>query len=149
MASQHEVRQYLAYWFQLGKPVMLKNGQEAVLPQPVIAGDRYSQSFEECWQRVLSPQSGECYLEGTDQSIGELLSSAWEMDGCARCSMPVPVPSHGMPALTCPCNDLPGWPDTEMPAPRSPVSSIERMGQIRDRLQSSSQRTHFRSDDSD
>jgi hypothetical protein len=54
MASEQEVRQYLAYWFQLGKKVLIRNGQESLLPQPVIQGDRYSQAFEDCWQQILA-----------------------------------------------------------------------------------------------
>jgi hypothetical protein len=42
MASESEVRKYIAYWFQLGKKVLIRNGSEALLPKSVIAGDRYS-----------------------------------------------------------------------------------------------------------
>jgi hypothetical protein len=134
MASQAQVRQYLAYWFQLGKKVLICNGQEALLPQPVIRGDRYSDEFEECWQRVLAPESRDSYLEGTSQTIAELLTSAWEINPCARCEMPVPVPDLGIPALTCPCIDLPLWPSSEIPQPRSPISTQAQLTQIRDRL---------------
>lgn len=134
MASQHQVRQYLAYWFQLGKSVLIHGEQEALLPRPVIQGDRYSQEFEDCWQRVKSSESGDCYLEGTEQTIAELLSPAWDISPCARCSMPVPMPNAGMSAEVCPCVDLPNWPDTETPQPRSPVSSQNHLVGIRDRL---------------
>lgn len=138
MASQEQVRQYLAYWFQLGKRVLIFNGDEALLPQPVIHGDRYSSEFEDCWQRIQSVDSGDCYLEGTDQTIAELLSSEWEIVSCARCAMPVPMVVQGQPPDSCPCYDLPLWPDTELPAPRSPVNSRDRLSQIRDRLTQSS-----------
>lgn len=134
MASEHSVRQYLAYWFQLGKKVIVGNGQEALLPQPVIEGDRYSRDFERCWQIILSPESGDCYLEGTNETIAELLTPAWEMADCARCDMPVPMRRTGMPPLGCPCNDISSWPNTEVPLPRSPVSSQARLLDIRDRL---------------
>ncbi len=134
MASEQEVRQYLAYWFQLGKKVILNNGQQAIKPKLVIQGDRYSQDFENCWQQLRSSNLSECYLEGTEHSIAQLLSPAWEMNSCARCSMPVPVPSVGVPSLSCPCNDLPMWPNTELPAPRSPVDSQAQLAGIRDRL---------------
>jgi hypothetical protein len=134
MASQHQIRQYLAYWFQLGKQVFLNNGCEALLPQPVIQGDRYSPEFESCWQRIMSPASGDCYLEGTDQTIQELLSSVWEINPCARCEMPVPVRSQGIPTLSCPCIDLPFWPNLDIPQPRSPINSHAQLMQIRDRL---------------
>lgn len=137
MASSDQVRQYLAYWFQLGKQVLLQGGGKAVLPQPVIAGDRYSDAFEACWQQIQSPDSGDCYLEGTEQTIAELLSDGWEVTDCARCAMPVPIRSVGMNALECPCIDLPTWPNTELPQPRPPVSSATRLAAIRERLHSS------------
>jgi hypothetical protein len=60
MASESEVRTYIAYWFQLGKKVLIRNGSEALLPKSVIAGDRYSSEFEDCWQKIISPESGDC-----------------------------------------------------------------------------------------
>lgn len=134
MASEQQVKRYLAYWFQLGKKVVIGNGQSSVLPQPVIAGDRYSDQFEQIWQQLISPKSGDCYLEGTQETIGDLLTPKWDISPCARCEMPVPVINVGMPPELCPCNDLPTWPNTELPAPRDPVSSTGRLQGIRDRL---------------
>lgn len=134
MASEYEVRKYIAYWFQLGKKVLIRNGSEALLPKPVIAGDRYSEEFEECWQKIVSPNSGDCYLQGTKETIGELLTPAWEISRCARCAMPVPLRDSGMPPECCPCNDLADWPNTEIPQPRSPVNSQLQLSGIRDRL---------------
>lgn len=134
MASEFQVRQYLAYWFQLGKKVLSRNGAEAFLPQPVIAGDHYSQAFEDLWQYLKSPAGSNAYLEGTPNTIRELLTPAWDISACSRCAMPVPLPNTGMSPIDCPCNDLPGWPNLEMPQPRSPVSSQSRLVEIRDRL---------------
>lgn len=135
MASQQKVKQYLAYWFQLGKKVWIGSKQEAVLPSPVLAGNSYSQAFEDCWQYLISPESGDCHLEGTEQTIAELLSSSWETISCARCDMPVPVKDLGMQSMVCPCYDLPTWPNTALPAPRNPVDSQECLRQIGKRLQ--------------
>ncbi len=134
MASQQEVKQYLAYWFQLGKKVAIGNGKASLLPQEVIKGDRYSEEFEECWQQIISQKAGDCYLEGTQETIAELLSPAWEVNLCARCTMPVPVRNVGMPPDLCPCNDLSNWPNTELPPPRSPVNTQDQFRVIRDRL---------------
>lgn len=134
MASEKQVREYLAYWFQLGKRVFIRNGQEALLPQPVIQGEKYSQEFERCWQRILLPESGDCYLEGTHETIASLLTPVWEMMPCGRCSMPIPIPNVGMPAENCPCQNLEGWPNTELPAPRAPVDSKAQLSQIQARL---------------
>ena len=134
MASEHQVREYIAYWFQLGKKVLIRNGSEALLPTLVIAGDRYSHEFEECWQKMISLNTGDCYLQGTDETIAQLLTPAWEISPCARCAMPVPFRDAGMPPELCPCNDLANWPNTEMPQPRSPVSTTSQLSSIRDRL---------------
>jgi hypothetical protein len=134
MASESEVKKYIAYWFQLGKKVFIRNGSEALLPKSVIAGDRYSSEFEECWQKIISSDSGDCHLQGTNETIAELLTPAWEISPCARCAMPVVFQQTGLPPECCPCYDLPNWPDTEMPQPRSPVSTKLQLSSIRDRL---------------
>ncbi|MGK7877694.1 MAG: hypothetical protein AB4426_31645 [Xenococcaceae cyanobacterium] len=134
MASEQQVKQYLAYWFQLGKKVILHNDQEALLPQRVIEGDRYSLEFERCWQRILRGDSGDCYLEGTEQTIQQLLTPSWDIEPCARCDMPVPMIDLGIQSPNCTCNDLPTWPNKELPAPRSPVDTQKRLSEIRERL---------------
>ncbi|WP_392530510.1 hypothetical protein [Nostoc sp. C117] len=134
MATKQQVKGYLAYWFQLGKKVIAKNGKASILPQSVLDGDRYSEEFEECWEKILSPESGDCYLEGTQETIAELLTSAWDMQPCCRCMMPVAARNVGMPALLCPCNNLPNWPNTELPAPREPVNTQEQLKTISDRV---------------
>jgi hypothetical protein len=139
MASLEQVKQYLAYWFQLGKPLIvdckMSNGCSTVLPQSVIQGDQYSPEFEACWQQITSGAWKSSYLEGTVQTIEELLSPQWDISSCARCSMPVPMVCLGVQASSnCPCADLPGWPNTELPQPRDPISSNHRLNHIRDRL---------------
>ena len=135
MASEQQVKQYLAYWFQLGKKLVIRNGAESVLLKSVIEGDRYSAEFEAYWQRITAPDAGDCYLEGTEQTIQELLQPEWEVMPCARCAMPVPMRQVGMPPGACPCYDLSSWPsNNELPSPRSPIDSQARLTQIRDRL---------------
>ncbi|MBD2504440.1 hypothetical protein [Anabaena azotica] len=133
MATKEEVKRYLAYWFQLGKKVVIGSEETRLLPQPVFQGDRYSQAFEDCWQRILS-SSGDSYLDGTEETIAELLTPAWDMVDCSRCSMPVPLRNMGMPPVSCPCVNLPGWPNTELPGPRCPINNQEQLMAIRNRL---------------
>lgn len=133
MASETQVKQYLAYWFQLGKPIVHSKSQAGLLPNPVVQGDRYSQEFQDCWQQATE-SSTEYSLKGTNETIADLLSPAWEVSACSRCAMPVPVKSVGTQSLECPCIDLPGWPNTEIPQPRDPVSSQALLSRIRDRL---------------
>lgn len=134
MASEYQVKQYIAYWVQLGKKVVIRNGQQELLPEKIIAGDRYSQEFEDCWQQILSPNSGDCYIEGTDETIAELLTPEWDIMLCSRCVMPVPVRTQGMPPNSCPCFDLPSWPNSELPQPRDPISSKAHLSSIRHRI---------------
>ena len=133
MASSEQVKKYLAYWFQLGKPLIFNDG-EALLPKPVVAGSRYSAEFEACWQRILITEGNGCYLDGTDQTIAELLSEQWDLTSCARCGMPVPIVNVGMQSSACPCFDLPNWPNLDLPLPRLPVETQTQLEQIRDRL---------------
>jgi hypothetical protein len=134
MASEQQVKRYLAYWLQLGKRVVIPKTNSAILPNPVIAGDRYSNEFEQLWQFILSPESSDCYLEGTPQTIAELLTPRWDVESCVRCDMPVPMINVGMPPESCPCSDLLTWPNTDIPKPREPISSLDRLREIRNRL---------------
>jgi hypothetical protein len=134
MASEEQVKSYLGYWFQLGKKVVLKNGQEKLLPNPVVNGNSYSEEFERCWQRIFESKGRDCYLEGTIQTIEQLLSSGWEINPCSRCDMPVPTIDLGIQSNLCPCSDLPSWPNHELPKPRSPVDSSARLSKIQERL---------------
>lgn len=147
MASPTQVKQYLAYWFQLGKRLVIDNGREVLLPQPVIQGDRYSAEFEACWQHVLQHNGRDCYLEGTSQTLDELLSSTWEITPCVRCQMPVPILSLGsQSSSSCPCFDLPGWPNMVLPQPRMPIDSQTQLNQIRNRLQNGHAAAQFHSE---
>lgn len=134
MASEYHVKEYLAYWFQLGKKVGIENGREILLPKVIFTGDKYSQEFEECWQKIMVVKGQNCYLEGTEETIANLLSEEWQIDPCARCLMPIPLRTHGMPAMCCPCYDIPTWPNTELPLPRGAIDSQQHLMSIRDRL---------------
>jgi len=134
MASPEQVKHYLLYWCQLGKGIVIRDGEETLLPRPVIQGDRHSPAFETCWQQVMQPESGNCYLEGTQQTIAELLSADWEIVDCSRCQMPVPLPIRATSCTPCPCCDLPSWPNTELPLPRSPINNQSQLRDLCDRL---------------
>jgi hypothetical protein len=133
MASENEVKRYLAYWFQLGKRVLLRNG-EAIIPHSIIKGDRYSEEFEQCWQKMIAPETGDCYLEGTTQTIQELLTPRWAINSCSRCEMPVPMLDLGVQSGLCPCNDMSDWPNNDLPKPREPVETKERLNFIVNKL---------------
>lgn len=134
MASEQEVKKYLAYWFQLGKKLLWRNGQKEFLPSSIVRGDRYSSDFEECWQQVLDAGGKDYALEGTDNTFDELLSPAWDINSCARCDMPVPITDLGIQPLSCTCSDLENWPNSELPQPRSPVNTREHLKDLQSRL---------------
>jgi hypothetical protein len=134
MASLAEVKEYLAHWFQLGKKVYINNGDTELLPQHIFHHMDYSAEFERCWELVLSGRSGDCYLEGTSQTIAKLLTPSWDLVDCARCSMPIPLPVAGIPAESCACVDLPNWPNDEIPSPISSVAVRSRLVDMQNRL---------------
>lgn len=135
MASQAQIKTYLAYWFQLGKKVFLPQQGKEILPQSVIKGDRYSPEFENCWQQILASKGKNYYLEGTEQTIEELFSYSWDIVSCARCEMPIPIVESGIQPLCCPCSDLPEWPNLELPSPRTPVNTSDYLSKLHARLQ--------------
>jgi hypothetical protein len=138
MASLLEVKQYLAHWFQLGKKVYVRNGDLGLLPDKIFHDTHYSAEFDQCWELIISDRSGECYLEDTCQTIDELLTPEWDLVDCARCSMPIPLRIAGIPQESCPCLNLPHWPNTEIPSPRSQVAVRSKLANIQDRLTKSS-----------
>ena len=135
MASQQQVKQYIAYWFLVGKTVYINNGQQVRKPQSVIQQNQFSSEFEACWQEILSPESGHCYLQGTDQTVEELLSPDWDVEPCARCEMPIPLKNSGVKTGACPCVDVENWPNDELPKPHLPVNNQQHLGGISNRLQ--------------
>ncbi|MGC1310298.1 MAG: hypothetical protein WA885_23970 [Phormidesmis sp.] len=135
MASDTEVKNYLAHWFQLGKQVLSDDGSVTFSPKSIIQGDRFSPEFEDCWAEILKTGGETYYLKGTDQTIAHLLSPAWNIVSCARCDMPVPIAEKELALHPCPCDDLSNWPNEEIPKPRLPIDSNQRLSQMSDRLQ--------------
>ena len=134
MASQTQVREYLAHWFQLGKPVVLAEHRGECLPKPIFQNGDYSRSFEDCWHQIMVTSGQDCYLQGTTQSIAAMLSPAWEVTSCSRCEMPIAMPTAGTMTALCPCNDLMSWPNTEMPSPRTAVDDRRHLAELQQRL---------------
>lgn len=134
MATQDQVREFLAHWFQLGKPVVLAEDRGECLPAPVYYKGGYSQSFEDCWHRIMVTSGRDCYLKGTSQSIATMLTPGWDIAACARCAMPVAIPTLGTTTLPCPCNDLYSWPNLDVPTPRRAVDDDHHLSDIQSRL---------------
>lgn len=130
MATQEQVKEYLACWFQLGKGIEVAEDNRIVRFKSILHGDRYSREFENYWQKILRADGKGFSLEGTHQGIDELFSSHWEMHSCCRCQLPIPVRELGNQCLMCPCADLQGWPNLDLPKPRSPVDNHSHLGKI-------------------
>jgi hypothetical protein len=133
MANATEVKEYLGYWFQLGKGVVFPKSQAIVLPNPIFAQQYFSPTFEACWQRIIT-SAEDCYLEGTEQSLHDLLTPEWEIIRCARCTLPIPTSPSYIPSCLCPCVDLDCWPNSDLPHPRLPINRVLSLRTIHRRL---------------
>ena len=134
MASSREVQDYLAYWFQLGKSVHIKNGRSIQRPVPVLEGHQFSRAFQDCWRAIMAVEGRDCYLEGTQETIEQLLSPQWEITSCARCSIPTAMSAVMPVAQLCPCGDIDTWPNDELPAPHMPVNNNRHFSRLKTRL---------------
>jgi hypothetical protein len=137
MASEQQVKEYLAYWLQLGKRIIIQNGEVICGPIHVLQGHRYSPEFEKCWAKVMALEGRDCYIEGTTVTLQELLSSGWDIHACARCQIPVGSPLVFCDQNPCPCSDLMHWPNDEAPVPHLPVNNQPHFANLRNRLQRS------------
>ncbi|BFM39121.1 hypothetical protein [Synechocystis sp. LKSZ1] len=135
MATIAEVKEYLAYWFQLGQGVIFPKSQEQLCPTPIFEGSHYSKEFEACWQKIVASHK-DCYLQGTEQSIAELLTEQWELICCARCTLPIPTSRLYPPSCLCPCSDLLSWPNLDLPLPRLPINEVRHLRRVQERLTS-------------
>ncbi|NJL44768.1 MAG: hypothetical protein HC922_01520 [Leptolyngbyaceae cyanobacterium SM2_3_12] len=136
MATQEQVRDFLAHWFQLGKPVVLGAKRGECLPAPIFHLGHYSSEFEDCWQQILLTKGQDCYLKGTTQTVADMLTPGWDITTCARCTMPVAIPSVGLMKFPCPCHDLPTWPNYDVPVPRAAVDDGQHLSDIQQRIES-------------
>ena len=136
MAKSQQVKNYLAYWFQLGKKIIHISQDKSFKPQKVLIPHGYSSEFEKIWTLVsLKNQRYQYYLEGTSQTIEDLFSSKWDIVECARCSMPIPILEKGhQKDNTCICNDLDNWPNNKLPRPRLPANTQEKLTRIQKSL---------------
>lgn len=134
MAAECKVKRYLAYWLQAGKQLICPLWPNGYPLPSIVQGDRYSPEFEQCWDYASNPASGDCYLTGMKHTIQDLLTEEWEIVGCARCDMPVPMLESGINHDACPCSDLFLWPNLDLPQPRAPIDTNAHLMAIHTRL---------------
>jgi hypothetical protein len=133
MASELELKNFVACWMQLGKGIQRTSGQSIHLDQ-VIQGEDYSEAFKAFWNQWTEDGLQNVYLEGTSVSLSALNTALWEIVPCARCTMPVALPIGDVASCICPCHDLADWPNNELPTPRPPVSNKTHLDRIFKRL---------------
>jgi hypothetical protein len=134
MSNYDAVKKYFAQWLQMGKKVFIQSQNKLVGVSCVVRGESYTNEFEQLWAEISDPRSGDVYLDGTNESIQELLSPKWEVVSCARCEMPIPIGMGPQAAQICPCNDLGCYPNLEAIAPREPVITAKHLSSIMSRL---------------
>ncbi len=134
LTNQDPVKAYLAHWFQLGKKLLFKSGQPGICPGSVLVPGGYSSEFEALWQRIISGQAGDCYLDGTHETIAQLRQHHWEIIHCARCEMPIALPQNGLSPFNCPCAGLENWPNLDLPCPRCPADTQAQLSELQSRL---------------
>jgi hypothetical protein len=136
MATRTLVKNYLAQWMQMGKSVTLSNQGEDIHMYKILQGEKYSPLFNKFWDEILNNRADEAYLTGTDQTISELLSHKWDIIGCARCHLLVPCVDMGPRApVCCPCDDIPNHPNLDSVAPHTPVTLVDHLEDLCDRLE--------------
>ncbi len=132
MANKTEVKEYLAYWMQLGRRVIVND--RVISLDRVVAGDHYTTRFEEIWQEMQAhPESAS--LEGSDHTLQQLLAPTYELLDCPRCHLPLPSPTLGpRSAQPCPCEHLHLMPPLDTVPPRLPISTQAQLRSIHQRL---------------
>ncbi|MGP0128653.1 MAG: hypothetical protein ACTMUB_05130 [cyanobacterium endosymbiont of Rhopalodia musculus] len=113
--------------------VLLPKRQQKLCPSQIFRGNTYSSEFESYWQYIFAVDA-DCYLEGAEQTIQQLLSPEWEVVECARCRMPCPVAISESASPVCLCVNLSSWPNTKLPSPRAAVDNKIYLARIQQRL---------------
>lgn len=135
MASRTLVKTYLAQWMQMGKSVHLVQQNKEIFIHKIIQGEKYSSGFNQLWLEISTTKAQEAYLNGTDQTISDLLSNRWEIIPCARCNLLLPCLDMGArKPISCPCDDLIGHPNLDSIAPHPPIKTLNHLDNLCDRL---------------
>ena len=123
MATQEQVKAYVACWLQMGKTIDVEQRDRAhqLRPRTVLDDGQYSPEFERNW-RYICRFAERCYLSGTSESIRDLFQERWEIASCSRCKLLLPLPAPGAQETSpCPCADVDYWPNVDALQPRIAV----------------------------
>jgi hypothetical protein len=136
MASSKLVKQYLAQWLQLGQSLEVPSEGRQIQQRSTVTGGNFSSAFEKLWQEITQPSLiNQVHLYHTHETVGQLLSSEWDILPCARCNCLVACLGLGARQPNpCPCNALHNFPNLDSLPPRLPVATTDHLVQIRDRV---------------
>ena len=133
MATESQIKQYLACWLQVGKRVIHDDGEQDFHPPKILNDSGYSQEFEDWWDDVCQNAS-HWHLEGCDRALDALFSPHWDIVECPLCVMPVPKLVAGVNDASCTCSDLELWPNLDLPKPHTPEDTHYKLKSLRDKL---------------
>lgn len=108
MATELEIKQFVAEWMNVGKIVMSPMGE--LRAQSLDSAYRYTPEYDKLWS-YLWKRKTKCYLLGTTQTFDKL-ERAWELSRCIHCDLPVMLPIGYYPSQfgSEPCVALGLWP---------------------------------------
>ncbi|MGK7901431.1 MAG: PAS domain S-box protein [Hormoscilla sp.] len=100
---------YVAYYLSRGKTVLSLMSGPLAFEGKVYDYQGYHEDFQYFWQQLQQRRDfRELYLEGDSYCFGNFLEGSCTVSECARCQIPIPMPSDPAWSLpSCPC-DLEG-----------------------------------------
>lgn len=100
---------YVAYYLSRGKNVLSLMSGPLAFEGKVYDYQGYHEDFQYFWQQIQQRRDfRELYLEADSYCFGNFLEGSCTVSECARCQMPIPMPSDPAWSIpSCPC-DLEG-----------------------------------------
>jgi hypothetical protein len=134
MASTKSIKKLVAYWMQLGQPIINTNTLEEFIIYPIynLYTEHYSKEFNLFWDSIK--EANLFFLKGFSTSIKDLSGNKWYIAECATCSMPCPKLERGINMADCICEDIYLHPNNELPQPKAGVNTKDLLNNIITRI---------------
>ncbi len=133
MASESQVKEYLACWLQVGKRILHDSGNREFHDPRIVNKRGYTSEFESWWDEFRE-NAHHWHLEGCNNALDVLFTPQWDIVDCALCVMPVPKLVAGVNDPNCTCSDLELWPNLEIPKPHTPNDMQDKLTKLRKKL---------------
>lgn len=106
--EQSLLMSYVAYYLSRGKTVLSPVSGPLAFEGKVYDYQGDHEDFQNFWQQLQQRRDfRELYLEGDSYCFGDFLASSCTVSECARCQMPIPMPSDPAWSLpSCPCDGV-------------------------------------------